>query len=723
MAFLTYRQGNYYNTSQAESEQRDIVTDRPLTMFEIDSNFYSLNTELTDFTKRYQVGAKKNSDVNSIEENFSANDANSISATGFYRYNKEVDHVPTTEYSGILAHFQGQGTEYRDVNSFQITSGISEENEGFLYYRTQYGNGDWDSWNRLVTSGELNAFYNQVETSLAGKIGVDGDENGNTIFSSSVMIDKSMAMVLNGYRRGESPSSNIYNQYSFIDREKNFSTEHILGGLDYQVASDFIGAKVVAYNPVLTNQNTDEASLKVGWSFLNNDYVCRTYAPTPTAEFGDNQIATTGYVRDTVYATITESWELVFSSKEIHGDFTISGKMQSQSARAEKAVFNQVESGDVLLKHDFITGTIPNPSDERISNKRVLYFIGNGAGEANDFVSTGKIVNSVDNNGTSKLGLYAIPNSLVMQEVAEASIWISTNQQGTLLVTHAPTPPINDDSTQIATTKWVNAKIGESFADIENVTQKFQKELENIPTMSELSDIMDANLNNYLEKSGGTMKGIIRYGETQEKINKGRDTALIHTVYSLSDDSSKKLHPIISHSVNGASWDIGSNFYINDEEQEDFPGVFEDNESEDKNNSLIFAFVKDEDYMKELENPNEIVKVAITESGSVKVAGNVVAGGICKAKSFHATSDARIKLDREKFEADLSEVNAYSYRFSRDGKRHVGLLAQEVEKVIPEAVTEQKDGLLTLDYNSVVAVLVDEVNRLKKEVEELKKKV
>ena len=51
---------------------------------------------------------------------------------------------------------------------------------------------------------------------------------------------------------------------------------------------------------------------------------------------------------------------------------------------------------------------------------------------------------------------------------------------------------------------------------------------------------------------------------------------------------------------------------------------------------------------------------------------------------------------------------------------HVGLIAQEVEKVLPEAVRNDSDGFKSLDYNAVVAALVGEVNKLKEEVKALK---
>ena len=94
---------------------------------------------------------------------------------------------------------------------------------------------------------------------------------------------------------------------------------------------------------------------------------------------------------------------------------------------------------------------------------------------------------------------------------------------------------------------------------------------------------------------------------------------------------------------------------------------------------------------------------------------------VVKAPSFQATSDARKKTGLTPVHPDLSGLTAYRYTLKDDGKTHVGLVAQEVEKVIPEAVSEDKEGFLALDYNAVVAALVDEVNQLKARVAELER--
>ena len=93
-----------------------------------------------------------------------------------------------------------------------------------------------------------------------------------------------------------------------------------------------------------------------------------------------------------------------------------------------------------------------------------------------------------------------------------------------------------------------------------------------------------------------------------------------------------------------------------------------------------------------------------------------------KAKTFQATSDSRLKEDQQTVHYDLSSIKPKRYRFKNDKIHHVGLIAQEVEKVIPEAVSTNEDGYKSLDYNAIIAALVGEVNELKEEIKKLKNK-
>lgn len=83
------------------------------------------------------------------------------------------------------------------------------------------------------------------------------------------------------------------------------------------------------------------------------------------------------------------------------------------------------------------------------------------------------------------------------------------------------------------------------------------------------------------------------------------------------------------------------------------------------------------------------------------------------ATSFQATSDIRKKENLIKINnTNLSSLNAYSYNFIGNKDRKIGLIAQEVEKLYPEAVTTDEKGFKSLDYNAIVALLVIKVNEL-----------
>lgn len=107
--------------------------------------------------------------------------------------------------------------------------------------------------------------------------------------------------------------------------------------------------------------------------------------------------------------------------------------------------------------------------------------------------------------------------------------------------------------------------------------------------------------------------------------------------------------------------------------------------------------------------------------------GSLTWSGTFSATTLKATSDKRKKTHITKTSADLSSLSAYRYKFKEpsevDKGFHVGLIAQEVEKILPEAVSKDEKGFLTLDYNAVVAVLVDEVNQLKSEIKQLQAKL
>lgn len=114
----------------------------------------------------------------------------------------------------------------------------------------------------------------------------------------------------------------------------------------------------------------------------------------------------------------------------------------------------------------------------------------------------------------------------------------------------------------------------------------------------------------------------------------------------------------------------------------------------------------------------EIEAGSYTLSGSTT--GTLLWDGDLRATTITATSDARLKSNIQDYDVDVSSLHAKKYVLN--GRESVGLIAQEVEKVLPEAVVKNSLGYLALDYNAMVAILVNKVNELEQRIADLEAK-
>ena len=118
----------------------------------------------------------------------------------------------------------------------------------------------------------------------------------------------------------------------------------------------------------------------------------------------------------------------------------------------------------------------------------------------------------------------------------------------------------------------------------------------------------------------------------------------------------------------------------------------------------------------------------LNASGEVRVSTGVLSNGYVTA-----LSDIRKKNVIEDIELDVNAIAlARLIRFTWkdrkfDKNEHVGGIAQEWKKILPEAVHEAADGTLSMDYGAIgmisAVTAAREVVRLKKEVESLKKEI
>ena len=119
------------------------------------------------------------------------------------------------------------------------------------------------------------------------------------------------------------------------------------------------------------------------------------------------------------------------------------------------------------------------------------------------------------------------------------------------------------------------------------------------------------------------------------------------------------------------------------------------------------------------EDNNATFAGAITASGNITTTGDVIA---------FSSSDERLKTNLIKIDSALNKVTQISgYHFEwkdMDEAPHqgkdIGVIAQEIEKVLPEIVSERDTGYKAVNYQKLTALLIEAVKELKEEIDELK---
>jgi len=116
----------------------------------------------------------------------------------------------------------------------------------------------------------------------------------------------------------------------------------------------------------------------------------------------------------------------------------------------------------------------------------------------------------------------------------------------------------------------------------------------------------------------------------------------------------------------------------------------------------------------------------VSPSYTLHVAGNIYASG-----DITGFSDIRLKSNITIIESALSKLHTlggYTFNVKDDNKRHTGLIAQEVQKILPEAVYEEvkqdgSSGYMSIAYGNMAGLFVEAIkevdNKYKNQVEDL----
>lgn len=103
-------------------------------------------------------------------------------------------------------------------------------------------------------------------------------------------------------------------------------------------------------------------------------------------------------------------------------------------------------------------------------------------------------------------------------------------------------------------------------------------------------------------------------------------------------------------------------------------------------------------------------------ANTLTVTKDLTVKGTSFATAYQATSDLRLKTDLKALNKALetvSKLSGYTYTLKDEKQRRGGLIAQEVESVFPEAVRTDSKGYKSIDYNAIIALLVNAIKELK----------
>ena len=163
-------------------------------------------------------------------------------------------------------------------------------------------------------------------------------------------------------------------------------------------------------------------------------------------------------------------------------------------------------------------------------------------------------------------------------------------------------------------------------------------------------------------------------------------------------------------------------------------------------NSLLEAFL-DPEMIADLEAGEEYVADEITQTpiydycGNIIGYNNVAASGVIYTRTGEATSvttdasltgsDARIKEDLRPIYNPVEKIlslNGYHFYNKNTKRQEIGLIAQEVEAIIPELVhtlqhAELPDGLKVLNYGNIAGLLVEGIKAQNSRIDYLEAKL
>ena len=117
---------------------------------------------------------------------------------------------------------------------------------------------------------------------------------------------------------------------------------------------------------------------------------------------------------------------------------------------------------------------------------------------------------------------------------------------------------------------------------------------------------------------------------------------------------------------------------------------------------------------------SSITRMDFTTAGAINIYGALVATG-----DITAFSDRRVKENITTIDSALDKVTKlrgvyYTRTDIEDKSQKIGVIAQEIQEVLPQVVSESDKGILVVSYGNITGVLIEAIKEQQTQIEELK---
>ncbi len=111
-------------------------------------------------------------------------------------------------------------------------------------------------------------------------------------------------------------------------------------------------------------------------------------------------------------------------------------------------------------------------------------------------------------------------------------------------------------------------------------------------------------------------------------------------------------------------------------------------------------------------------------SSRLTISGDVNVTGIITANDFNSASDIKLKDNVKTIEDPINKIikiDGVSFDWKNNSKPSMGVIAQNIEKVLPELVTD--GDTKTVNYNGITGLLIECIKSQQKQIDDLNQRI